>query len=58
MRLRIRHEHLIALGIPVTLDQVLLRTNGKPLPSLEIHMRLMSAPPGVSSISETHDIVD
>lgn len=45
-RSRIRRQHLIALGIPVNLDEVLPRANGKPLPTLEIHTRPMSAPPG------------
>jgi len=44
-RSRIRRQHLIALGIPVNLDQVLPRTNGKPLPTLNISTRPMSAPP-------------
>lgn len=44
-RSRIRRQHLIALGIPVNLDEVLPRTNGK-LPALEINTRPMSAPPG------------
>jgi hypothetical protein len=45
-RSRIRRQHLIALGIPVNLDEVLPRANGKPLPPLEINTRPMSAPPG------------
>ncbi|KAF8076600.1 hypothetical protein FPV67DRAFT_1472028 [Lyophyllum atratum] len=45
-RSRIRRQHLIALGIPVNLDEVLPRANGKPLPPLEISTRPMSAPPG------------
>lgn len=45
-RSRIRRQHLISLGIPVNLDEVLPRANGKPLPTLEIHTRPMSAPPG------------
>ncbi|PPQ77417.1 hypothetical protein CVT25_010999 [Psilocybe cyanescens] len=45
-RSRIRRQHLIALGIPVNLDEVLPRANVKPLPPLEIHTRPMSAPPG------------
>ncbi|OCH92153.1 hypothetical protein OBBRIDRAFT_773827 [Obba rivulosa] len=43
-RSRIRRQHLISLGIPVNLDEVLPRTNGK-LPTLEISTRPMSAPP-------------
>ncbi|KAG6903448.1 hypothetical protein C0995_005471 [Termitomyces sp. Mi166 len=46
IRSRIRRQHLIALGIPVNLDEVLPRANGKPLPPLEITTRPMSAPPG------------
>jgi hypothetical protein len=45
-RSRIRRQHLIALGIPVNLDEVLPRANGKPLPPLQITTRPMSAPPG------------
>ena len=45
IRSRIRRQHLIALGIPVNLDEVLPRTASKPLPMLEIHTRPMSAPP-------------
>ena len=44
-RSRIRRQHLIALGIPVNLDEVLPRANGKPLPTLQITTRPMSAPP-------------
>ncbi|KAG6854909.1 hypothetical protein C0991_012099, partial [Blastosporella zonata] len=45
-RSRIRRQHLISLGIPVNLDEVLPRANGEPLPPLEIFTRPMSAPPG------------
>ena len=45
-RSRIRRQHLIALGVPVNLDEMLPRANGKPLPPLEIHTRPSSAPPG------------
>lgn len=45
-RSRIRRQHLISLGIPVNLDEVLPKASGKPLPPLEIHTRPMSAPPG------------
>ncbi|PPR04051.1 hypothetical protein CVT24_010626 [Panaeolus cyanescens] len=44
-RSRIRRQHLINLGIPVNLDEVLPKASGKPLPPLEIHTRPMSAPP-------------
>ena len=44
-RSRIRRQHLIHLGIPINLDEVLPRTNGA-LPTLEITTRPMSAPPG------------
>ncbi|KAF5321303.1 hypothetical protein D9619_000652 [Psilocybe cf. subviscida] len=56
-RSRIRRQHLITLGIPVNLDEVLPRANGKPLPTLEIHTRPMSAPPGARNphqINGTH----
>jgi len=44
-RSRIRRQHLISLGIPVNLDEVLPRAAGKPLPTLEIHTRPASTPP-------------
>ncbi|KAI0775965.1 hypothetical protein BD413DRAFT_469246 [Trametes elegans] len=44
-RSRIRRQHLISLGIPVNLDEVLPRANGA-LPMLQITTRPMSAPPG------------
>jgi hypothetical protein len=43
---RIRRQHLIALGIPVNLDEVLPHANGKPLPPLQITTRPTSTPPG------------
>lgn len=43
-RSRIRRQHLIALGIPVNLDEVLPPAGGR-LPTLEIKTRPMSAPP-------------
>ncbi|KAF7798341.1 hypothetical protein EIP86_009562 [Pleurotus ostreatoroseus] len=43
-RSRIRRQHLITLGIPVNLDEVLPRAGTK-LPTLEIHTRPTSAPP-------------
>ncbi|KAI0089113.1 hypothetical protein BDY19DRAFT_125391 [Irpex rosettiformis] len=43
-RSRIRRQHLIELGIPVNLDEVLPRAVTK-LPTLEIHTRPTSAPP-------------
>ncbi|KAG7096733.1 hypothetical protein E1B28_004146 [Marasmius oreades] len=46
IRSRIRRQHLIALGIPVNLDEVLPQAGGKPLPPLQITTRPMSAPPG------------
>ncbi|TFY53369.1 hypothetical protein EVG20_g10147, partial [Dentipellis fragilis] len=45
-RSRIRRQHLITLGIPVNLDEMLPRANGKPMPALHISTRPMSAPPG------------
>lgn len=47
-RSRIRRQYLIALGIPVNLDEVLPPAGGK-LPPLEITTRPTSAPPGPSS---------
>ncbi|KAG5648887.1 hypothetical protein DXG03_000236 [Asterophora parasitica] len=54
-RSRIRRQHLIALGIPVNLDEVLPRANGKPLPPLEITTRPMSAPPGPRNALHQHN---
>jgi hypothetical protein len=45
-RSRIRQQHLIALGLPVNLDEILPHASGKPLPPLHISTRPMSAPPG------------
>ncbi|KAH7911571.1 hypothetical protein BJ138DRAFT_1062904 [Hygrophoropsis aurantiaca] len=45
-RSRIRQQHLIALGIPVNLDEMMPHASGKPLPPLQISTRPMSAPPG------------
>ena len=42
---RVRRQHLIALGIPVNLDEMLPRANGKPLPPLHITTRPASVPP-------------
>ncbi|KAJ7682582.1 hypothetical protein DFH06DRAFT_1161578, partial [Mycena polygramma] len=45
-RSRIRRQHLIALGIPVNLDEVLPpQANGKSMPALQVTTRPMSAPP-------------
>ena len=51
IRSRIRRQHLIALGIPVNLDEVLPRVTSTPLPMLEIHTRPMSAPPSQHNTS-------
>ncbi|KAJ7178935.1 hypothetical protein C8R46DRAFT_1071939, partial [Mycena filopes] len=46
-RSRIRRQHLIALGIPVNLDEVLPpQANGKSMPAIQVTTRPMSAPPG------------
>ncbi|KAF7332116.1 hypothetical protein MKEN_00092300 [Mycena kentingensis (nom. inval.)] len=46
-RSRIRRQHLITLGIPVNLDEVLPpQSNGHPLPPIQVSTRPMSAPPG------------
>jgi Domain of unknown function (DUF5102) len=52
-RSRIRQQHLISLGIPVNLDEILPHSNGKPLPPLEITTRPMSAPPGARNPQQT-----
>ncbi|KAH9977842.1 hypothetical protein BGW80DRAFT_1284455 [Lactifluus volemus] len=44
-RSRIRRQHLITLGIPVNLDEVLPHAGGKALPTLHISTRPVSAPP-------------
>ncbi|KAJ4479321.1 hypothetical protein J3R30DRAFT_3477524 [Lentinula aciculospora] len=50
-RSRIRRQHLISLGIPVNLDEVLPpHANGKALPPLQITTRPMSAPPGPRNV--------
>jgi hypothetical protein len=46
IRSKIRRKHLISLGIPVNLDEVLPQANGKPMPALHITTRPQSAPPG------------
>jgi len=46
VRSRIRQQHLIALGLPVNLDELLPQTSTKSLPPLHISTRPMSAPPG------------
>lgn len=47
VRSKIRRQHLIALGIPVNLDEVLEpQANTKSMPSLQVNTRPMSAPPG------------
>lgn len=45
---RIRRQHLIALGIPVNLDEMLPSAKGKALPPLEISTRPRSTPPCVN----------
>jgi len=45
VRSRIRQQHLITMGIPVNLDEVLPHAGSKPLPALHITTRPMSAPP-------------
>lgn len=45
-RSRIRRHHLISLGIPINLDEIMPHANGKPLPALNISTRPSSAPPG------------
>ncbi|KAI5119512.1 hypothetical protein M0805_002448 [Coniferiporia weirii] len=50
-RSRIRRRHLVSLGIPVNLDEILPHANGKPLPALHITTRPLSAPPGPRALS-------
>ncbi|KIK92290.1 hypothetical protein PAXRUDRAFT_584477 [Paxillus rubicundulus Ve08.2h10] len=44
IRSRTRQQHLIALGLPVNLDEILPHSNAKPLPPLHISTRPMSLP--------------
>jgi hypothetical protein len=44
-RSRIRRQHLIELGIPVNLDEVLPTAQAKAMPAINITTRPMSAPP-------------
>ena len=53
-RSRIRRQHLITLGVPVNLDEVLPHASSKPLPALHISGgRPMSAPPVSRNGSQT-----
>lgn len=45
VRSRTRRQHLISLGIPINLDEVLPRTSER-IPTLQISTRPSSAPPG------------
>lgn len=49
VRSRIRQQHLIALGVPVNLDEILPQANAKPLPPLHISTRPVSAPAGAAN---------
>ena len=49
VRSRIRQQHLIALGLPVNLDEILPQATIKPLPLLHISTRPVSAPPGAAN---------
>ena len=55
-RSRIRRQQLIALGVPVNLDEVLPPSGGK-LPTLQITTRPTSAPPGPSPVSAARNHV-
>jgi len=55
-RSRIRQQHLISLGIPVNLDELLPHANGKPLPPLQISTRPMSAPPSARNNSQQNKV--
>lgn len=50
IRSRIRQQHLIALGLPVNLDEMLPQAGIKPLPPLHVSIRPMSAPPVAPNI--------
>lgn len=49
VRSRIRQQHLIALGLPVNLDEILPQATAKALPLLHISTRPVSAPPGAAN---------
>ncbi|KAF8557049.1 hypothetical protein OG21DRAFT_1407995 [Imleria badia] len=49
VRSRIRQQHLIALGLPVNLDEILPQVTTKALPPLHISTRPVSAPPGAAN---------
>ena len=49
VRSRIRQQHLIALGLPVNLDEIFPQPAAKPLPPLHISTRPVSAPPGAAN---------
>ncbi|KAI9574639.1 hypothetical protein HD554DRAFT_2209102 [Boletus coccyginus] len=49
VRSRIRQQHLIALGLPVNLDEIFPQATAKPLPHLHISTRRVSAPPGAAN---------
>lgn len=46
IRSRIRRQHLIALGIPINLDEVMPHTNSKSMRTINVTTRPSSAPPG------------
>ncbi|KAL4076162.1 hypothetical protein V8B97DRAFT_1893150 [Scleroderma yunnanense] len=45
IRSRIRQQHLISLGLPVNLDEMLPQASAKPLPPLHVSTRPTSLPP-------------
>lgn len=49
VRSRIRQQHLISLGLPVNLDEILPQVTARPLPPLHISTRPISAPPGAAN---------
>ncbi|KIY49409.1 hypothetical protein FISHEDRAFT_41732 [Fistulina hepatica ATCC 64428] len=51
LRSRIRRQHLITLGVPVNLDEMLPAANARTLPPIHITTRPMSAPPGPQQFS-------
>ncbi|KZP24696.1 hypothetical protein FIBSPDRAFT_784613 [Athelia psychrophila] len=52
-RSRIRQQHLISLGIPVNLDEIMPYAAGKALPPLQITTRPMSAPPVARNLPQS-----
>ncbi|GJJ07288.1 hypothetical protein Clacol_001488 [Clathrus columnatus] len=53
IRSRIRRQHLITLGIPINLDEIMPHSNGKVMPAINVTTRPSSAPPGPREVSRS-----